>query len=582
MQTYAIDFETSYSKERDIKTLGTRNYLLHPETDIYLISIYGDDLQYVGHPKDAPWNSIAGHHWVSHNAFFDFEVWCQLREKGVTDAAPHHWNCTSDMAVYLGAPRSLAKAAKALLDRDIDKTIRDEMKGKVFEKLPEDFQKQVKEYALNDAITCFDLWAHGRLKWPAHERLLSSHTRLMKTRGIGIDMEKVEEGIKTLKYELFKIAELIPWHEEVDEKGDEIPLTSPKELIKFCVAANIPPPETTASKSPKFDEWFEKYGDQAPCVKAVGDYRKYNRLLTVLERVQKYSNKGRLYYGLKYFGAHTGRWSGDDGLNMQNFPRKGLAGIDVRSFLVPKEGYKFIVADYSQIEPRVLCWLTGQQRTLDLIAQGIDLYEAYARATMGYDDPRPLKEVDPTLRQLAKACVLGLGYGCGGTKFKLVAKMLADLDITESQAKQNVHDYRFSNPEIIGFWRRLEMEFRASKLEDFEYILPSGRKLTYRDINPLPYWSALTTIGGNRTSFYGGKLCENIIQATARDLLADAILNLEDAGIPVVLHVHDEVVCEVPENTEVKEVEKIMLKLPEWAKGLPVSVDVKEMKRYGK
>jgi len=586
---YAIDFETSYTKERDITSLGVRNYLQHPETDIYLVSIVGSDgMEWVGDPCDFNWDQISDTAiWVSHNAHFDIECYFELHSTDLFEILkemplPKEWHCTADLSVFLGAPRNLKGAAKELLGVGVDKSQRDFMKGKKWEDLSPEEKQELMAYALNDARYCLQLWQKYSHEWPESERHYSQHTRMMRSRGIGVNSQGLEAGLKTLETELFKVSQKIPWFGELDEKRKEIPPTSPKMIIKYCAKENIPAPESTDSKNEIFDNWLKEYADKAPFVQAVGDYRKINRLMTVLENMKKFSSDDRLCYGLKYFGAHTGRWSGDAGLNMQNMPRESLFGIDARSYLVPEEEHKFVVADYSQIEARILCWFAQQWSMLELIESGMDIYEAHARATMGYSDPRPMKEVEPKLRHLAKARVLGLGYGCGAAKFRIVAKALAKLDLSEEECKRTVNDYRRANPEIVLLWNELDTEFKRSLNSDFSMTLPSGRKLIYRNVTATPEYSAQVQRGEFHKRLYGGLLTENLVQATARDLLAEAIIKLENAGYPVVLHVHDEVVCEVPENTLIDDVKKVMLDLPEWTKNLPVSVDIQEMECYGK
>ena len=175
------------------------------------------------------------------------------------------------------------------------------------------------------------------------------------------------------------------------------------------------PPASTDTKSEEFGLWLEQHEKQADFILAVQQWRQANRLLSVLETMHEREVDGTLHYGLKYFGAtHTGRWSGDAGLNLQNLPGKAFAGVDARACLVPRSGKRFIIGDFAQIEARVTCWLAGDEGTLALLRSGVDIYEAHARRTMHYSDPRPLKGVNPDMRQFAKCRVLALGFGLGG------------------------------------------------------------------------------------------------------------------------------------------------------------------------
>jgi DNA polymerase len=340
-------------------------------------------------------------------------------------------------------------------------------------------------------------------------------------------------------------------------------------------------------------------------------FRRTNMLLsrfyTVRSRVRKAD--GCFPYALKYFGAVPGRWSGDAGFNVQNMPRGELFGADLRKCFVPKSGPEvsrkcfwdspkettqrgeanvFIIADLCQIEPRILAWLIEDEAFLSLVRSGVDIYEAHARSTMGYSDSRPLKESDPDKRALAKARVLGLGYGCGPQKFVTVAKNLGGIDITFADAKKTVADFRSKNPRISRLWNQLDRDFKRSAGGDYSIELPSGRVLRYFNVAKMPrgYYAAATERGGKLRSLYGCLLTENLVQATARDLFAEHLLQIHRAGIGrIVFHVHDEVIVEVPrEQAEEAEqrILEIMRTTPDWLSGCPVAAESKILNRYTK
>jgi DNA polymerase len=297
------------------------------------------------------------------------------------------------------------------------------------------------------------------------------------------------------------------------------------------------------------------------------------------------STDTRLFYSLKYYGAAiTGRWSGGDGLNLQNLNSKDTeGGIDLRGLIHAGEGRRFVISDLSQIEPRVLAVICGDTAMLDKIREGFGIYEAHARATMGWTGG-PLKKEDARLYALAKARCLGLSYGAGAETFVRVAKTMAGLDLTLAEAEQTVSDFRQTNPRIEGLWKRADKRFRqAAGNHCCTMPLRSGRSLRY--YSPTIDGNAAQIVGGKVTRWWGSKLVENLIQATARDVLAGMILEIEAAGIPVVLTVHDEIVCEVDERDAFQAldtVRSIMSKPPEWMPDLPVECEAKVEGRYGK
>lgn len=583
----AIDTESSYAKDRDIKSLGTIPYLRHPDTDIYMVSLaFTDGTTWAGYPEDAPWDAIKDCEWVSHNRGHDLCVHQELVRRGMDLPFPKRWHCTADLMAYLQAPRSLAGAAKEMLGTSVSKVTRDKMKGEDYRKLTAPAQREVQEYARSDSLLCWLLWRNHGHEWPEHERWLSEHTtRMGLIDGIGLDLGEVERGLEKLKTVVWEAERAIPW-------ASDYPVTSIPRLHRACRDVGIPPPITTDAKSEEFDLWADEYADRAPFVAAVQKWRRANRLAKVLEAMRGRYVDERLRYQFKYFGAcHTGRWSGDSGLNLQNLPRKGFEGVDLRSCLVPRPGYVFVSSDLSQIEARVLLWLAGDERMLARLRSGEDLYEAHARVTMGYTDPRPLSVVDPDKRQFAKARVLGLGFGLGSSKFARIAKQWTGKDISTSDAREIVRDFREKNLPIVRMWKYLERSILTNRPPALA-VLPSGRGIRYFDLletagddDSAGGWSGRTVRGEPRRRLYGGSLAENVTQATARDILAVKIRESEDAGMPVVLHVHDEIVVEVAEidAEEAKEtLGRIMSTPPDWAPDLPMKSDTKVLRRYAK
>jgi hypothetical protein len=233
----------------------------------------------------------------------------------------------------------------------------------------------------------------------------------MGAEGLMIDKDSVEEGITTLRRQIWEAEQKIPWA-DTDAKT-----LSAKALAIECRNVGIEPPSSLAIDSEECAAWEEKYGDQYPWVGAMRTYRRCNALLKKVENINnRIRPDGRLGYSLMYCGAHTGRFSGGgSGINFQNLPREELFGVNLRGMIVAPKDKKLIIADLAQIEPRVLAWFAEDWETLKMVESGVDIYESHARMTMGYDLDISLKQAaenDPKykkLRQLAKARVLGLG-----------------------------------------------------------------------------------------------------------------------------------------------------------------------------
>lgn len=276
----------------------------------------------------------------------------------------------------------------------------------------------------------------------------------------------------------------------------------------------------------------------------------------------------------------------------------------IRTAFIPKEGCRFLVADFSAIEARVLAWLSGEQWRLDVFASHGKIYEASASAMFHV----PIGEITKgsPLRQKGKISELALGYG--GSVGALTSMGALDMGLAEEELSPLVSTWRNANPHITQFWWDVDAaavkavtERRKTKAGRiiFEYksgilfvILPSGRKLSYVKPrmavnkfgrNGLTYEGISENKKWSRIETYGPKLVENIVQGTARDLLAEAMPRVEKAGYRIVMHCHDEIIAEVPEGFgSVEDMSEVMAVRPEWAEGLPLRADGYECAFYQK
>lgn len=363
------------------------------------------------------------------------------------------------------------------------------------------------------------------------------------------------------------------------------------------------------------------------------------RLLMAKTSVKKYEaiersvcSDGRVHGLLQFYGANrTGRWAGRL-VQVQNLPQNHIPDLElarnlvkkqrfedldllyestpevlselIRTAFVPKPGCRFIVADFSAIEARVLAWFAGEQWRLNTFAEGGDIYCASASKMFGV--PVVKHGVNGHLRQKGKIAELALGYG--GAVGALTSMGALDMGMQEEELQPLVSQWRNSNPHITKFWWDVDAAAAKAVKERTEVVLgnlcftyrsgilfitlPSGRKLSY--IKPrmtqnrfgresLSYEGVGESKKWMRIETYGPKLVENIVQATARDLLALAMLRLRNKGFEIVMHIHDEAVLEVPEGvSSVEEICQIMSEQPDWAAGLPLRADGYECAFYKK
>lgn len=366
----AIDFETFYDDECSVKTLGPEAYARHPSFVPYWVSMWSTGLQYSGPPADAPWHDLCGVTLISHNAGFEWSClkWL-MAQGGRLDKGPavraEQLEDTTGLCTYLGAPRYLAGAVKQLLpdEPEVDKSVRGSMKGK----LPKDLNAvelaALKEYALNDARLCWLLWDKYSSQWPETERRLAQLAWERGNQGIHINIPALDAGIDTLRKTLVTVEATLPWV----AKGRKP--SSPLGLKESCLEAGIPPPITTAEDDPRAQAWERIYSEKVPWVSTMRRWRKANLLLKRLSTTKLRVNPltSRMGYSLKYYGAHTGRWSGDTGWNVQGLHRDPVEGVSMRALITAPPGKKLITADLAQIEPRCLAWLCGDQRRKSVV-----------------------------------------------------------------------------------------------------------------------------------------------------------------------------------------------------------------------
>jgi hypothetical protein len=657
MNPIAIDYETFFSKKLryGLKTMLPENYCAHELFSPYLISVCDGEQSWSGSPKDFNWESLRGRVWLSHNARFDSVVYEEMVRRGwAPRMTPAAYHCTANLTAYTCNRRALKDAVEHLFKTQVDKGYRGVAEGKQW---PQGYTAEEREQVLaagrSDATWAWRLWNKYSPQWPELERRLSSLTIEQGKRGVQIDTEKLDSYLCWAHEMRSNIERLIPWiADSEDESWDEFNTkpTSTKCIAEQSRRVNIPCPPVKSDDEDAYLDWEAQHSPNHPWIKAVTGWRSVNKfyqtLVVVKERLR---SDGTLPFATKYFGSHTGRWSGDARVNMQNqrrvpmfcnesgllesdenriqcaleekeetgkFPGWVRYALDFRSLIIPRPGKKMIVSDLSQIEPRILAWLVGDWDLLNRVKAGDSVYVAHARSYMGFTGEKMDKS--SVEYRLAKARVLGLGYQCGPDKFVQMAQTLAQLDITKddpewiettnpfngkitrvsgygSNSKRIVKDFRDQNPRITDLWKKLGDAFKMSLGSDFVMTLPSGRKMRYEKVKltmrlkkdpetglPKKETVFMANSDGRYKGFYGGKLTENLVQATARDVFAEQVMAMEDRGWKNLYGVHDEAVLEVDQSVTAKEVQEAMSVCPSWLEGCPVSAEAKEVDCYQK
>jgi len=643
MRTLSIDIET-YSSV-DLAKSGVYRYAEAPDFEILLFgySVDAGPVQVVdlacgeAIPQEIQ-NAILDSKVIKWAFNAQFERICLSRHFGVW-LEPATWRCTMVWSAYLGLPLSLEGAAivtgadkkkltegKELIRYFSVPCKATQSNGGRTRNLPEhalEKWESFKAYNLRDVEAELSIQAKLQ-KFPMPEEEWQNYIldQQINDRGIQLDLDLVRQAI------------------QCDEQTREEFTSRLKELTKLENPNSVTQMKTWLSESGLETDSLDKASVKALLKEAPDHLSEVLELRRLLAKssVKKYTAMenavcadGRARGLLQFYGANrTGRFAGRL-IQVQNLPQNHLPDLEqarrlvrgghfealellydsvpgvlselIRTAFVPKKGYKFIVADFSAIEARVIAWLAGETWRNEVFATHGKIYEASASRMFRV----PLEEVTKgsPLRQKGKIAELALGYG--GSVGALKAMGALDMGLTEEELKPLVYAWRNANPNIVRLWwdvdravkkavkercgtetHRIRFEYRSGMLLIW---LPSGRQLTYvkprMGINrfgseAVTYEGVGATKKWERIESYGPKFVENIVQAISRDLLCHSMRNLDEAGLNIVMHVHDEAVLEVPLEICVQDVCVLMGQVPPWAHGLLLRADGFECDFYKK
>lgn len=610
MQAIFLDFESYWDSNHTLSKMSPTEYVMHPETEIQSVSIkIGSEPAYVlfgeetirGHLQSIDWsNAMAiGHNMSGFDAMIlAWRMGCKPKMYGCTAAmARSQYSKTGvnvDGKFLTGV--SLKKLAVELgvgkkLDLEATNT-----KGKHLCDFTDDELKRMEAYNKVDTELCYELFRKLYPTFPKQEMLLiDMTTRMLVEPKFILSYSMVDEALEDVKAEkkqsLLDLATTLGIEEFVATalEGDPIEeqvrtmLASSAKFSELLKDLGVEPPmkisKTTGKWTPALaktdDEFIALQNHDNPLVAAAARARlevKSTILETRLEAFLRAADAcdGKIPVPLKYAGADTtGRWSGEQ-YNMQNLPRidpkKPKPSDALRMSLKAPAASKVIVADLSGIELRVNMFLWKVPYAMELFKASpdkADLYKYFAAHEL-YNILED--EVDKNQRQVGKVAHLGLGFGAGGATFQKVAKLMAGLDMSLEEATRVVNTYREAHGEIVNGWRRFQdcLPFILQGTEDAidpwghcvteknAVRLPSGRRIYYpslvkeRDGNGKTEWWYGN--GRSRARIYAGKGVENLVQALARDVIAEhAVLFFKQTGLRPALMVHDELVYVVPE-----------------------------------
>jgi DNA polymerase I-like protein with 3'-5' exonuclease and polymerase domains len=605
MDLLTIDFETYYSREYGLGKLTTEEYIRDERFEVIGVAVQvndgepqwfsGDRLQTKKWLEQFSWeDSIA----LAHNGMFDFAIlsWrFNIKPKKLADTlcmarALHSievGGSLSALANHYGLGEKGTEVVNAL--------------GLTRKDFPEEQLEKYGEYCRNDANLTYKLFMVLVQSFSVSELKLIDLTLRMFTEPV-LELNKIilQEHLIGVKFAKARLMATIAHSREELMSND-----------KFAEALRIAGVEPPTKISPttgketfafaKADEAFKALLEhEDPAVQALVSARLGVKSTLEETRTQRFieiADRGTLPIPLRYYAAHTGRWGGDDKVNLQNLPRNSA----IKTAMEAPVGYKVIDSDSSQIEARTLAWLAEQNDLVEAFDRGEDVYKIMASSIYG----KSVDDITKDERFVGKTTILGCGYGMGAAKFRAQLKTFG-VDLPKEECERIIHVYRETYPRIPLLWRSANQALLAIMQNQTTPLgrglaltvegthgirLPNGFYIKYPNLrhqvndegrDELVYDTKKgRAIIPNR--IYGGKVVENVCQALARIVIGEQMLRVAKK-YRVVMTVHDAVCCVVPEHevdTAREYVEMCMRMRPKWALELPLDCESGTGDSYG-
>lgn len=599
MQIITIDFETYYSREFSLSKVTTEEYVRSSQFETIGVGVKVNDEEAVwfSGSHDSIKEFLLGFDWaesiaVAHNAPFDAAVltW----RFGIR---PYMWVDTLAMARAIEGPEQ-GNSLKKLVERHnlgVKGTEVLDALGKRRHDFPPQDLAQYGEYCKNDTDLTFKLFnVYLSQISPQELQIISLTTKMFSEPVLELDVELLEQHLEAVRDRKSKLLEAA--------EADRETLMSNDKFAELLKSIGVDPPRkispTTGKETwafAKTDEGFKallEHEDET--IQTLAAARLGTKSTLEETRTQRFINiakRGNLPVPLRYYAAHTGRWGGDDKLNLQNLPSRGTNTL--KNAIIAPEGYVIIDADSSQIEARVLAWLSGQTDLVEAFANGEDVYRIMASAIYN----KSVEQITKEERFVGKTTILGAGYGMGAEKFKIQLKNFG-VDTSIEECQRIISVYRQTYPRIPELWKQagrcldamiqgavapIGVQPQALSMDERGFRLPNNFHIKYNDLRSEMDGYTYKSRNG-RTKVYGGKVVENLCQAIARCVIAEQMILMSER-YRVVLTVHDAVACvalEQEAEEAKKYIEKCMRTKPEWAAGLPLNCEAGYARSYGK
>lgn len=608
-----LDFETFYSPEYSLSKLTTEAYIRSPEFETIGVAIKIDDGPTRWYPQEHVKDALTAIDWSE--AFL-------LAQNTAFDGAILAWHYDIHPKVLLDTlsmSRALlpqekshslaAQAQRAEIGAKGDEVVH--ALGKRYKDFDTEALARYGRYCCNDVDLTHALFKrYLDLGFPQGELKLIDLTLRMFTRpllrlDVALLIDHLHE-VKDRKQTL--IDRLRLQYDAPDEAALRTTLMSNPQFAKLLGECGVEPPMKLSATTGKLTFAFAKSDEaftallehpdehvQALVAARLGVKTTLEETRTI--RFIEMAARGAFPVPLRYYGAHSGRWSGQDMVNLQNLPSRGADAGKLKRAILPPEGHVIIDCDSSQIEARTLAWLAGQDDLVVPFRNNEDVYKRMASYIYG----KSVEEVSKLERQVGKTVVLGCGYGVGHKKLRTFLKVQAGVEVDDVEAKRIVDAYRRANYKIAQLWKTADtalVYLRAGMTMKLDargvaivtpgkgIKLPNGLYVQYPGLRQQQKDDQLAWVYDSRgveTFIYGAKVVENLTQALARCIVAEQMLRVS-RKYPVVLTVHDSVACVAPVQEAAQAqayVEECMRWVPAWANGLPLDCESGVGDSYG-
>ena len=617
MQLVTLDFETYYDVGFSLSGLTTEEYIKDERFQVIGVSIKIDQSEAKWYTGDQVKEALDNIDWknsalLCHNTQFDgailsfrYNIIPGLYLDTLCMARAIHGVDVGGSLAFLVEKYNLGRKGTEVVDA----------KGKRLEDFTSQDLAQYGEYCKNDTELTHKLFQILAPDFPENEVKLIDLTLRMYTEPVlEVDDALLQDRLDDIQAEKSQLLQGLMKRLECDtEECVRAKLASNKQFAELLIELGITPP-TKISPTTDKETYALAKGDtgfleltehEDPFIQELCRVRLGTKSTIEESRIERFiaigsRNKGKLPIPLKYYGAHTGRWAGSDKVNFQNLPARDKKKKALKNAIIPPEGHRVINCDSSQIEARVLVWLSGQDDIVEWYREGRDVYSEFASKIYG----KTITKDDKTERAVGKTCILGLGYGTGWSKLQQTLKISAGVDLDDQECKRLVGVYRQVNNKVIDLWKACDdalqdmslwkdgkepyyLDARKSLLITPKGIkLPNGLYIYYPDLK----WDTSEakskfTYKSRRgvNSIWGGSVVENVVQALARIIVGEQMIEINKKYRPA-LTVHDAVVNVVPEADVEEALSFIMSTMstpPIWATGLPVACEAHDGASYG-